>query len=125
MQEQTVAAKRILVIEDEEDVRFVLDLALRSAGYEVDSVTSIADARSRIAARSYDLLVADNRLGDGSGMALADEVVERGVKAVIVSGYMFQTSASEVTGHDFLMKPVRPAELIEAVGRYIGPPRRS
>jgi DNA-binding response OmpR family regulator/DNA-binding CsgD family transcriptional regulator len=115
-----LGVKRILFVDDEEEIRFLMDNVLRSAGYEVDTVETASDARSHVASRSYDLVIADNRLGDGSGITIANEAAGRGMKTVIISGYAISLSATDAASHEILMKPFRPAELLEAVERYIG-----
>ena len=51
---------------------------------------------------------------------LADEAKASGIKTVVVSGYLFQAPASRLAQHEVLMKPMRAAELLEAVERLIG-----
>ena len=52
-------------------------------------------------------------------MMLADQAEESGIKALIVTGYAFQLA--ELGRYEFLMKPVRPAELVGAIERILGP----
>jgi DNA-binding response OmpR family regulator len=62
---------------------------LLSGPYEVDRTYSVAGACSHLERQSYDLLVADARLPDGTGMNVADRAAEMGMKALIVTGYAF------------------------------------
>jgi FixJ family two-component response regulator len=39
---------------------------------------------------------------------------------LIITGYAFQLADEELGRYDFLMKPVRPAELIQAIERTLG-----
>jgi DNA-binding response OmpR family regulator len=68
-----MAEKRILLVEDEEDVREFLALSLRGAGYSVDAVATVAEANQRLQAMIYGLVIADWRLPDGNG-ADSDDV---------------------------------------------------
>jgi len=61
------SGRRLLVVEDDEDQVFLLDLALRSAGHEVDSAPTGARAVELINTRDYDGLVIDMLLGDELG----------------------------------------------------------
>ena len=63
---------RILLVEDEYNVRVLLEHVLIDAGYEVDSAATVAEAMSLLDSVTYELLLADGRLPDGTGMALAD-----------------------------------------------------
>jgi DNA-binding response OmpR family regulator len=62
---------RILLVEDDHDVRLVIEHMLLDAGYEVDATESVAGGKSLLACRSYDMVLADGRLGDGTGMMVA------------------------------------------------------
>jgi DNA-binding NtrC family response regulator len=111
---------RILLVEDEYNVRVLLEHVLLDAGYEVDSAATVAEAKSLLDSVRYDLLLADGRLPDGTGMTLADQAEESGIKALIITGYAFQLA--ELGRYEFLMKPVRPAELVDAIERILGAP---
>jgi two-component system response regulator HydG len=113
-------AKRLLLVEDDADVRFILDSALRGEGYAVDAVDTAARGRSRLDAFRYELVIADWRLPDGNGLDIADLAADSGMKAILMSGYLFQIPAEKITRHELLMKPMRPSELIDAVKRLIG-----
>jgi two-component system OmpR family response regulator len=65
-------AKRILLVEDDADVRLMLETALRGEGYEVDPAATAARARASLDAARYDLVIADWRLPDGNGLDIAD-----------------------------------------------------
>jgi two-component system, NtrC family, response regulator HydG len=111
---------RILLVEDEYNVRVLLEHVLIDAGDEVDSTATVAEAKSLLDSVHYDLLLADGRLPDGTGMMLADQAEEGGIKALIITGYAFQLA--ELGRYEFLMKPVRPAELVGAIERILGAP---
>lgn len=109
---------RILLIDDDDQLRRLLDYVLRDAGYAVDAVAGAVEARDRLETGSYDLVVADARLPDGNGVELADEAKARGMTAVILTGY-----GRQAPQHDYLFKPIRPDEFTRAVRRYVGPPQ--
>ena len=111
---------RILLVEDDVDVRPLMEHVLLTAGYEVDSAASVRSAAMLLGRRSYDLVVADGRLPDGTGMMAADRAAEKGVKALIVTGYAFQLPREQLLRYPYLLKPIRPSELIAAVQRSIG-----
>jgi DNA-binding NtrC family response regulator len=113
-------ASRILLVEDDGDVRMLLQHVLLDAGYDVECAGSAAAARNCLAERRYDLVLTDGKLGDGSGIDIADDATGRGMKALVVSGYMLQMTKAELDRHEILMKPVRPGELLGAVERQLG-----
>src|SRR5260370_11693579 len=101
---------RILLVEDDQDVGRLLEHVLIAARYEVDRTNTAAGAYSHLERHSYDLVIADGRLPDGTGMDVADRAAKKSTKALIVTGYAFQYP--ELRRYAFLMKPVRPDELL-------------
>jgi DNA-binding response OmpR family regulator len=110
------SAIRILLIDDDDQLRLLLDHVLRGAGYTVDAVARAAEARARLAEHTYNLVIADARLPDGNGVEIADEARAMGMTAVILTGYERQ-----VPHHEYLFKPIRPDELERAVEQYVRP----
>jgi DNA-binding response OmpR family regulator len=114
---------RILLVEDDHDVRLLVEHVLLDAGYEVDTTDSVSGGLSLLECRSYDLVLADGRLGDGTGMQVADRARElRDTPVLIVTGYAFDLPRSDLVRYDYLLKPVRPRELVAAVQRVLGEP---
>jgi CheY-like chemotaxis protein len=67
-----MAAKRILLVEDEQDIAEILALVLRSEGYTVDIAGTVAQARQRLDAIRYTLVNTDLRLPDGNGLEIVE-----------------------------------------------------
>jgi len=107
----------ILLIEDERDVRFMVEHTLLNAGHEVDAAATLADGRSLLDSAEYDLVIADVKLPDGLGIDLANQATDRGIRALIMTGYAFSLPAERLKGYDVLLKPLRPIEIIQAVER--------
>jgi DNA-binding response OmpR family regulator len=110
---------RILLVEDEPDVRMIIEHVLLRAGYAVDTTGTMTGGTDLIRCRSYDLVVADGKLPDGSGMDVCDVAAEKGIKCLIVTGYAFSLPAGAVDRYDILLKPMRPNEIIAAVERKL------
>lgn len=64
----------VLVVDDESDLRELLALTLVRLGLDVDGAESMAQARERLSARRYSLVLTDMRLPDGVGLDLVREV---------------------------------------------------
>jgi DNA-binding NtrC family response regulator len=109
----------ILLVEDDADLRLLLEHVLLGADYEVDSAESVRAALALLDARAYDLVLADGRLPDGTGMSVAERAVEGGARALIITGYAFELPKEQLGRYEFLLKPVRPKELLEAVARVL------
>lgn len=65
---------KILIIEDDADLLEGLSFALSTEGYYIDEAATICEAREKIAAGNYDLLLLDCNLPDGSGFELCREI---------------------------------------------------
>src|SRR5271170_1033175 len=111
---------RILLVEDDPDLRPVMEQILLEEGYEVDVTGTMADGCELLGCRAYDLVIADGLLPDGNGMAVADKARARAVRAIILTGYCFGLTAETFDRYEILQKPVPMAELIETVKRAVG-----
>jgi|ERR1700756_5671220 two-component system, OmpR family, response regulator len=115
-------SKRILIVEDERELREVLARGLRRAGYTVDAAGTAAEAQQLIEGQSYVLVVADWMLPDGNGIDLADRALEHRAKTVIISGYLFGLPAGAARRHFLLRKPFSIDDLVVAVQNRIKTP---
>jgi two-component system, NtrC family, response regulator HydG len=109
---------RILLVEDDPNVRAVFQHVLLDAGYAVDTRKTVEGGSAALCRRDYDLVVADGRLPDGTGLELAEKARNRGIAALVVTGYAFSLREEIGPGIDnytVLLKPVRPSELLQAV----------
>ena len=55
---------------------------------------------------------------DGTGMAVADRAIEKGAKALVITGYA--ALYPELARYEYLLKPIRAAELLAKVARLLG-----
>jgi DNA-binding NtrC family response regulator len=82
--------RRMLVVEDNEDFRLLLELTLRDEGYSVDAVPSAEDAIPLLDAHSYALVLSDYSLPARSGAWLLSQLAARHhgreVPFVIITG---------------------------------------
>jgi two-component system response regulator HydG len=110
---------RILLVEDDVDLRLIMEHVLIDGGYEVDTTATVEGGCELLDCRFYDIIVADGRLSDGTGMEIADRARENGLKTLIVTGYAFSMASGSLDGYEVLLKPVRPTELLEAITRAL------
>jgi DNA-binding NtrC family response regulator len=113
-----------LLIEDDPNVRMLMEHVLLDESYEVETADTVERATALIGSRGYDLVLTDGRLPDGTGMTLATAARERGIPTLIVTGYAFDLVKEDLGRFDYLLKPVRPDELLQAVGRALSGERR-
>lgn len=111
---------RILLVEDDAELRLLLEHVLLGADYQVDVADGVGSACAHLEKQRYDLVLADGRLEDGTGMAVAERAAGAGTKGLIITGYAFELPKEQLMRHEFLLKPVRPGELLQAVDRILG-----
>jgi DNA-binding NtrC family response regulator len=114
---------RILLIEDESDARVMMEHVLLDAGYAVDTSITVAHAGELFETYAYDLVIADARLHDGWGTRVAENALDRGVPALVITGYAFalhnEDARFDPLRYPVLLKPARPHELLAAVARAL------
>jgi two-component system, NtrC family, response regulator HydG len=115
---------RILVIDDEETIRFTFERFLRNAGYEVESSASLEDGIRQLAETNYDMVFADIVLGGDSGVDVLRGMRERNITCplVFITGYPnFQTASEAVRlgAFDYLAKPVDKEALLSVTERAL------
>ena len=108
---------RILLVEDDDDVRFVVGHVLVQDGHEIDATGTMQGGLDLLQGHAYDLVLADGKLPDGTGLEIADRAVEQGIKALVMTGYAFMFPRN--AHYDILSKPLRPHEIIAAVDRVL------
>ncbi|HEX6579522.1 MAG TPA: response regulator transcription factor [Actinomycetota bacterium] len=116
----------ILAIEDDWTVRAVLEHTLTSAGYDIDLVPGISDARQLLAEGHYDLVLLDLNLPDGNGLDLLRDLREdlgTSVPVLVLSGLRQEevvVRGLELGADDYVTKPFSPPELLARVSRCLG-----
>jgi DNA-binding NtrC family response regulator len=117
---------RILVVDDEADIRSLLEEILSEEGYDVASAANAAQAREQRAASNPDLVLLDIWMPDADGISLLREwSISDSLKpcpVVMMSGHGTVETAVEATrlgAFDFIEKPVSLAKLLRTVERAI------
>jgi two-component system response regulator MprA len=113
-------AARVLVVEDDQNVRQALDSALRFAGHEVVAVTDGDEALSEITRQEPDLIVLDLMMPRIDGLTVCRMLRERGYRTPVLVLTARQEVADRVAGldagaDDYLAKPFALDELLARV----------
>src|SRR5947208_4810209 len=106
-----MASKRVLIVDDEENIGRSLRMILERAGYAVNVCKSVAEFRRHPDAQRADAYLLDMKLPDGSGIDLLKVVRQNGSAspAIMISGHGTIADAVEATragAFDFLEKPL-------------------
>ena len=110
---------RILLVEDDANLLLLMEHVLRSEGHDIDLAATAQQAHSRLGQRRYDLVLADGKLPDGTGMEVGDAATAAGMKTLIITGFAFQLPRDELGRFEYLLKPVRPSELVREIERVL------
>jgi two-component system response regulator AtoC len=110
----------ILLVDDEERILKALGRALRDEGHEVVAAAGAREAQRLLAARSFDLLVVDNRMPEKTGLELIRELVSTTAEGerpqiVMMTAHATVESAIEAMkmgAIDYLQKPFEVEELL-------------
>jgi two-component system response regulator PilR (NtrC family) len=107
----TPTTTRILVVDDEPDLRTLYELTLLRAGYQVATAATVTDALQQLGAQSFDVVITDMRLPDGLGLTLIQHLKaeRRKDRCIVITAYGSAENAVEslkAGAFDYLTKPV-------------------
>jgi two-component system response regulator PilR (NtrC family) len=109
--------QRILLVEDEPGLREVLTLALEGAGFFCEAVAGLEEARRALGEASFDGVLSDLKLKDGSGIELLTWMKEQELSTPVVIMTAYATTETTVQALnqgavDFITKPFKHEDLI-------------
>lgn len=122
--------QRVLVVDDEPDIRELLELTLAKMGLGVDSAGSLEEARRFLQESSYQLCLTDMRLPDGEGLELVRHIAGLGgdlpVAVITAHGSAENAVAALKAGaFDYVSKPVGLEQLRTLVRSALSLPERN
>jgi len=111
---------RVLVVDDEDQVRELFTVALQRAGYHVSSAASGTEALELAAAKPPDAAVVDLLLDDIPGVAVMQDLLKHNpfVQCIVVTGRAPEESAQSALSlgaHTYIMKPCEASQVVMAV----------
>ena len=106
-----MAESNALIVDDEPDLRELLELTLSRMGVDVDPAEDLAEARRKLAQNTYDFCLTDMRLPDGNGLSLIKQISrdypEMPVAMITAYGKVEDAvTALKYGAFDFVSKPV-------------------
>jgi two-component system response regulator PilR (NtrC family) len=124
----TAPSARLLVVDDEPDLRTLYELTLVREGYDVESAGSVDEAWLRLQEQGpghYQLVITDMRLPDGNGLDLLRRLdnAGRSEKAIVITAYGSPENAVEALkagAYDYLTKPVDLRQFRAVVASALG-----
>jgi len=111
---------RILIVDDEPNVRLSYRVTLETDGYAVQEAISAANAMECLRSRKFELAILDMRMPGMDGLDLLAEIRHRGstLPVIIVTAYgdiPYAVRAMQLGAIDFLQKPLTPQDLRKVV----------
>ena len=108
---------KVLVVDDEESIRFTFNAFLNDEGYSVDTAENLEEALAKVADCSYDAVFLDILLGRDSGMKVLQVCRETqpNTPVIMVTGAPEIKTAAEAVrlgAFDYITKPVHQDELL-------------
>lgn len=121
---------KVLVVDDEADILELLELTLLRMGLDVERAASLAEAKERLAQRSFDLCLTDMRLPDGTGLELVSHIAAQcadlPVAVITAHGSTENAVAALKAGaFDYLAKPVSLDQLRTLVKSALSLPKEA
>jgi len=121
---------KVLVVDDEPDIRELLELTLARMGLGVDAVGTIAEAKERLKTERYDLCLTDMRLGDGEGLELVRHIttLAADLPVAVITAYGSAdnaVAALKAGAFDYVSKPVGLEQLRALVKSALSLPERA
>lgn len=114
---------RLLVIEDDADIRLFMVLALREEGYDVRSAANAFEGLEELSRSTFDVVLTDFGLPGKDGLMLLDEAENRGLlggaKVVMLTAFPWLARESRIP---VVPKPVDFDELSERLRRILQTP---
>ncbi len=121
---------RVLVVDDEADIRELLDLTVARMGLSADCAATVAQARQLLEQHRYQLCLTDMRLPDGEGLEIVRLIGERYGETPVAVITAFGSAQNAVAAlkagaFDYLAKPVALDQLRSLIKSALSLPARS
>jgi two-component system, NtrC family, response regulator PilR len=113
-------APEVLIVDDEADLRELVEITLSRMGVKSAAAANLAEARALIAERPFDLCITDMRLPDGNGISLVEHIQRQHpqLPVAVLTAYGNAQAAVEslkAGAFDFVSKPIDLALLRKLV----------
>jgi DNA-binding NtrC family response regulator len=123
-------ADQILIVDDEPNIRHLLQQTLSEEKYKVQTAGSVLEAIEKLHETSFALAIVDLLLPGVNGLELAEaiRIIDPGTPVVLISAYgtpAFEGMASHPAIRHYLHKPFSMDRLLGLVRRYVPSPERN
>jgi DNA-binding NtrC family response regulator len=117
-------AKKVLIIDDDEAVRRVLEIHLTGSDYDVSSAKNAREGLELANSECYDLVLCDLKLPDKSGIEVIKELRTEHINLpiVVISGFIDEHIANEVRSAgavEYISKPFLKKTILSLLSRIL------
>lgn len=102
---------KILIVDDEDDLTFLLQESLKRLGYDADTCSSVKQAKNLLEKNKYDLVLTDLNMGSEHGLELVSHIVAKynSIPVIVMTAYGnddISVLALKIGAYDFIKKPI-------------------
>ncbi len=106
----------VLVVDDEADIRDLMEMTLMKMGLNVDTAEGVNIAKKKLNENKYSLVLTDMRMPDGSGLEVVEHITQNGMDTPVAVITAFGNAdqavqALKIGAFDYLQKPITLAQL--------------
>ena len=106
----------VLVVDDEADIRDLMEMTLMKMGLHVDTAEGVRAALSKLDSKKYSLVLTDMRMPDGSGLEVVQHITQQrlDVPVAVITAFGSADQAVQALkegAFDYLQKPITLAQL--------------
>ena len=106
----------VLVVDDEADIRDLMEMTLMKMGLRVDTAEGVRAALSKLDSNKYSLVLTDMRMPDGSGLEVVQHITQQhlDVPVAVITAFGSADQAVQALkegAFDYLQKPITLAQL--------------
>jgi DNA-binding NtrC family response regulator len=114
--------QRLLLVEDDTSLRFVISTALEEKGYAVDAVATTGEAMERLTDNAYPIVISDIYIDEGTGLDVLNAAKRKdpNCSVILMTGRgTIETTVAATRGgaFDYLAKPFELDEMLDAIER--------
>lgn len=113
----------ILIVEDDFDIRRLLQEVLQHDGFSVTTAGTVAEAMAEVGRRPFDLVLLDLGLPDGDGLTVCRRIRERHHMPIVIVSTRHviedRVVGLDTGADDYIVKPFDPVELVARVRAHL------
>lgn len=116
--------KRIHVLEDDEDIRYIIEYLLKDEGYELQLSSNFSDLKSKLKDSVPDLFILDVMLPDGDGAEicadLKNDIFTKHIPIIVMSANDQNKAKSlEAGANDYISKPFDIDYIVKRINKLL------